>query len=104
MAVLLFLIFTLLVTIFAVQNAQPVDLHFLGWDFLGISLAYVILVSLITGGVFVFVLSLVRQLRFRRRLKALLAENDDLTRELNRLRQSSWEDTQPLLPVREYED
>lgn len=104
MVVLLFLIFALLVAIFAVQNAGTVDLHFLGWDFPGISLAYVILVSLVAGGVLVFILGLTRQLRLRRRLKALLAENDDLTRELNRLKQAAWEDTQPLLPVREYKD
>ncbi|TDA64470.1 MAG: DUF1049 domain-containing protein [Clostridia bacterium] len=104
MLVLLFLVFALLVAIFAVQNAGTVDLHFLGWDFPGISLAYVILASLIAGGLLVFILTLGRRLRLRRQLKLLLVENDNLARELNRLKQASWEDTQPLLPVKEYRD
>lgn len=96
LAWLAILVFALLVAIFAVQNAGTVDIRFLNWEFPGISLVYIILGSLIVGGLFVFFLNLGRQIALNRRLRAYQWENQRMTGELNRLRQSRLDDTQIL--------
>ena len=90
------LFFALLVAIFAIQNAVPVDIQFLSWRFPEISLVLVILGSLVTGALFAFVLGLFRQASLGRRLRHYQARNRELTDELARIRGAALEDTRPL--------
>lgn len=90
------LIFALLIAVFAVQNAVPVDIQFLSWRFPGISLALVIFGSLVIGALFAFILGLFRQARLGRQVRHYQAKARELADELARLRQADLEDTQPL--------
>lgn len=90
------LVFALLVAIFAVQNAVPVDIKFLSWRFPNISLALVMLGSLVAGAFFAFILGLIRQARLGREVRHYQARVKELAEELTRLRQAELENTQPL--------
>lgn len=58
------LVFAVFVAIFALQNAYPVTVHFLDWQFEA-SLALVILISALAGAVLFGISGLVRQARSR---------------------------------------
>ena len=73
------LIFSLIVAIFAVQNNTPVDISFLGWKYSGISLVLVIIGSAVAGAVTVFCLGLVKQFKLKRDLRHAKGENDKLS-------------------------
>ncbi|MGB9662679.1 MAG: LapA family protein [Moorellaceae bacterium] len=60
---LLALVFVLLVAIFAVQNAVPVDIHFLVWQFPQVSLVIVIFTSALAGALIMVFLGVVRHLK-----------------------------------------
>lgn len=60
--ILLTLVFSLLVAVFALQNAYPVTVHFLGWKFEA-SLALVILFSVLAGALLFGFFGLARQAR-----------------------------------------
>lgn len=94
--VLAVLVFALLIGVFAVQNAVPVDIRFLGWRFSGISLVLVILTSLVVGALFAFVFGLVRQASLGRELRQCRVRNRELEEELNRIREAALNHTQPL--------
>ncbi|MEL7568012.1 MAG: LapA family protein [Dehalobacterium sp.] len=79
------LIFALGVALFAVQNASPVDISFLFYKFQDISLVIVILFSVLTGAFIVFLLSLVKQISFLRKIHALEKRNEQLEQELRKL-------------------
>jgi len=57
---LLALIFTLLIAIFAVQNAVPVDIYFLIWKFPQVSLVIVIFASALAGALIMVFLGILR--------------------------------------------
>ncbi|HEY8391556.1 MAG TPA: LapA family protein [Capillibacterium sp.] len=61
---ILLLIFAVLVAIFAIQNAYPVTIYFLKWQF-DASLGLVILISLLIGAVSLGCLSLIHQTKAR---------------------------------------
>ena len=90
------LAFALLVAVFAVQNAGPVAVRFLGWYSPSLSLALLILGSFILGALLTLVLGLIRQASLRRQLRHYQNQNRQLTEEINRIRQAALEDTQPL--------
>lgn len=60
---LLALVFVLLVAIFAVQNAVPVDIHFLVWQFPQVSLVIVIFTSALAGALIMVFLGIVRHFK-----------------------------------------
>lgn len=60
--ILFTLVFSLLVAVFALQNAYPVTVHFLGWKFEA-SLALVILFSVLAGALLFGFFGLARQAR-----------------------------------------
>lgn len=60
---LLALIFTLLIAIFAVQNAVPVDIYFLIWKFPQVSLVVVIFASALAGALIMVFLGILRHLK-----------------------------------------
>ncbi|WP_258359945.1 LapA family protein [Moorella sulfitireducens] len=71
---LLAILFALLVAIFALQNAGPVEINFLVWKSRYISLVLVILGSAAFGAVAVFLLGVVRQVRQAREVKELKSQ------------------------------
>ena len=86
--VIILLIFSLLVAIFAVMNIQPVSIDF----FLGkteVPLIFVLIVSILTGALFMFILSSMKQLQLTRKIKSLDKENAQLKQELEKLKQES---------------
>ncbi|PRR75833.1 LapA family protein [Neomoorella humiferrea] len=68
---LMAILFALLVAVFALQNAEPVEINFLFWQFRHISLVLVILGSAAFGALAVFLLGAVRQVRQAREIKEL---------------------------------
>lgn len=86
------LIFALGVALFAVQNATPVEISFLFYKFQDISLVVVILVSVLTGALIVFLLSLVKQVSFLRKIRSLEKRNEALEKELQQKVEAEKED------------
>lgn len=74
-----------LVTIFAVQNANPVDVIFYPWQF-SVSLAVVILGATLVGAVIVFLLGLVQQIGLGFKLRDYRRQVQDLEEHLEELR------------------
>lgn len=68
---LMAILFALIVAVFALQNAEPVEINFLFWQFRHISLVLVILGSAAFGALAVFLLGAMRQLRQAREIKEL---------------------------------
>lgn len=79
------LIFALGVAIFAVQNATPVEISFLFYKFQDISLVVVIIFSVLTGALIVFLLSMVKQITFIRKIHALEKRNQQLEQEIAKM-------------------
>ncbi|MPW25723.1 DUF1049 domain-containing protein [Alkalibaculum sp. M08DMB] len=82
------LFFALIVAIFAIQNATPVDVDFLFWN-IYVSQALVILISAIFGAIITMLLSLIKQFRSntiikneRNTVTALETENKSLKEKL----------------------
>jgi len=63
------LLFALMVAVFAVQNAETVNIRFLYWQFHDISLVLVILGSAAVGALLLFVLSTIKQVSLVLKLK-----------------------------------
>lgn len=63
------LLFALMVAIFAIQNAEVVDIRFLGWQFQNISLVLVILGSTAIGALLLFILGTIKQVPMTFKLK-----------------------------------
>ncbi|MBE3581764.1 MAG: LapA family protein [Thermoanaerobacteraceae bacterium] len=61
------LVFVLLIAVFAVQNAVPVDIHFLMWTFPGVSLVIVIFASALAGALIVVFLGILGFFKNRRK-------------------------------------
>ncbi len=82
------LLFAVIVAIFAVQNANTADIKFL-YMHLTISQALIIIVSAIVGAVTVFLLSIIRLFKLKKKIKdankavaALKEENEQLKQAL----------------------
>lgn len=78
------LLLSLLVAVFAVQNATTVNIRFWAWEFKGISLATVVLGSAAGGAFIVFILSLGREVRHAWRVRELSNQNIRLSQRLSR--------------------
>lgn len=83
------LIFALVVAVFAVQNATPVDIAFLGWRFRNISLVLVILGAAALGALVVFLPAFGRQLKLGLQLRELASRNRQMSEELRHLREDA---------------
>lgn len=79
------LFFAIIVAIFAIQNAGSIDVNFFFWNFT-ISQAIVIFGSAIIGGVIVFLLGLIKQIKQNRKIKKLTKEVERLTLQLEELK------------------
>ncbi|NLY90678.1 MAG: LapA family protein [Firmicutes bacterium] len=72
---ILILIFAVLVAIFAIQNAYPVTIYFLKWQFEA-SLGLVILICLLIGAVSLGSLSLIHQTKAKLKARAQSKEGE----------------------------
>lgn len=84
--IFLVLMIAVLVSVFAVQNASPVDLRFLGWTFRQISLVMVIVSSFTVGALAAFFLGLPKMIRSTIKIRELAGLNRQLAAEIERLR------------------
>lgn len=82
---ILSLIFALIVAIFALQNAETVNINFLLMD-LSISQALVIFISAIFGAATVMMLSIVRWIKLKSKIKSSLKTITLLEEENNQLK------------------
>ncbi len=93
--IILVLIITVLISIFAVQNSSPVDLNFLGWSFQQINLVLVIICSFVVGALAVFFLALTKQLKSALKIRELTGQNNRLAEEIERLKSESGKQMEP---------
>ena len=84
------LIFAILIAIFAIQNASIVALNILMWEF-EISLAVVVLGSIIFGALVIGIFSYIKQFQLRRKNKNLKLEIQSLKEELDKLKEEKRE-------------
>ena len=92
---LLSLFFAVIVSIFALQNANTVDIRFLNLQ-LSMSLALVILVSAVIGAVSVFLLSIIRFFRLNKKIKELNKVITNLKEDINDLKEDNEQCQQSL--------
>ncbi len=89
----LILIFAIFVAIFAIQNASPVDIQFLNFEFNDVSQAVVILLSAIAGAFIVMLFSLIRWIKYTTKLKGSSKSISALESEMKQLKQKLEEET-----------
>lgn len=99
------LFFALLVAVFALQNAEAVDIRFLAWQFKDISLVLVIFGSAVIGALFLFLVSTIKQLTMVLKMRDAEGKIRKLEKELTHLKeehvkeadeQGEEEKTEPL--------
>lgn len=91
--VILGLLFSLAVAIFAVQNSTSVDVKFLAWGFNDISLVLVIISSAVGGALITLLFSLPKQLRNVMKVNELTTKNQKLTAEVEKLTKTNGTQT-----------
>lgn len=94
------LLFAILVSLFAVQNAVQVDILFLFWRIERVSLVVVILGSALVGACVAALVGFVKQLRLRKRNKAMGVDVERLEAENYYLRKQ-LEDKKGAEPPKE---
>lgn len=92
------LVFALLVAVFALQNASPVDISFLTMDF-SISQALVILLSAVFGALCALLLGLMRRIKNQAKIKSSAKTISSLEQENKQLKMKLEEYTAPKEPV-----
>lgn len=70
------LLLAILVAVFAIQNAAPVEVHFLFWTLPKLGLAVVILAATLVGAALGSLLGIFRVIRERRRIHPLETAHD----------------------------
>ncbi|MDQ7791180.1 MAG: LapA family protein [Clostridia bacterium] len=93
------LVFALVVAVFAVQNAIAVDIQFLFWGLPRVPLSLVILASVVSGAVIVFVVGIMHQIQMTMRIRELSAKNGQLEKTLDELKAKLAKDTAKPDPV-----
>ncbi|MCL6638367.1 MAG: LapA family protein [Firmicutes bacterium] len=79
------LMIALFVSVFAFQNAMPVNIFFLLWNITGVPLFIIVIGAFVTGAFFTFFLGLAREIKSALRLRELNQENRLLKLEIDRL-------------------
>lgn len=93
---LLALLFTLMIAIFAAQNAQPVEIRFLSWGWVT-SLVVVIVGSATLGALLASTLSLVRQVSMKVQARERQNRLRQVEQELERFQRRAQEQEQEIL-------
>jgi lipopolysaccharide assembly protein A len=101
------LIFSLMVALFAIQNAASVDVNFIFWH-ISVSQAFVIIISAILGATTVMALSLVKQVELNAAIKSdkntiLALENENQSLK-NKLEEANAKVTASTVPEQETSD
>lgn len=78
------LVFALIIAIFAVINVKPVEVNFL-FTKTTLPLILIILASTLLGGLTVWLLGMIRQIRLQRTVKSLEKQVSEMTEEAERL-------------------
>ena len=84
--VIVFLILTVLLVIFTVQNQILIDIRFFHWEIAKLPVAYVLLFGLIFGFFLALILQLPRIMKLKRELKRVVVElekSDDIVADKN---------------------
>lgn len=82
--VMVLLLFSLLIAIFAVMNTQPVSINFFFTE-AEIELIFVIIFSILFGALFMFILSSMKQFQQSRKIRSLEKENIKLKSDLEQI-------------------
>ena len=88
------LIFAILITVFALTNANVVAIHLFLYQFQA-SQALIIFISAALGAIIVIALGLTKQFKMAADLKKLRKENDTLTKKVEEMMQSAAENREP---------
>ena len=91
---ILALVFALVVAVFAVQNAITVDIQFLFWSLPKVPLSLVILASVVSGAVIVFVVGIVRQIQVTMRIREVYNKNSQLEKALEECKTKLGKETE----------
>ncbi|NPV73737.1 MAG: DUF1049 domain-containing protein [Pelotomaculum sp.] len=84
--IVLVLVIAVLVSVFAVQNSYFIDLKFLWWTLQKVSLVLVVIFSFTIGVLAALLLCFYRQLKCMIKIRELTEQNQQLVRELDRIR------------------
>lgn len=94
--VIIALLFTLAISIFAIQNSTPVDIRYLTWSYSNISLVAVILGSFSAGVILTVLINLVKNLQnqlqikdLNHRLQSVISEKQRLQEQYNQVLKES---------------
>lgn len=79
------LLFAIIVTLFAIQNANTVVISFLFGEF-NISQTLVILISAALGAIIVLLMGIVKQVKQNMKIKSLNNENQEMKKEIDNLK------------------
>lgn len=82
--VMVLLLFSLVIAIFAVMNTQPVSINFFFTE-AEIELIFVIIFSILFGALFMFILSSMKQFQQSRKIRSLEKENIKLKSDLEQI-------------------
>lgn len=82
--VMVLLLFSLVIAIFAVMNTQPVSINFFFTE-AEIELIFVIIFSVLFGALFMFILSSMKQFQQSRKIRSLEKENIKLKSDLEQV-------------------
>lgn len=83
--IIIFLLFALVISVFAVQNPISVNLKFFTWSFSGISLVAIILGSFVSGVLLTFLLNVFKNFKSKMQIKELINKVQVLAEEKQRL-------------------
>lgn len=78
------LVFAIIVTIFALTNANPVVINLIFYKFVS-SQALIIFISAALGAIIVTSLGLIKHIKLKSKIKALHRENEELSTKLQKL-------------------
>lgn len=87
---IILLVFSLIIAVFAVMNTQPVNINFIFGN-AEVQLILIILISLLLGAIFMFILASMKQIKLTRQIKQLEKENQGFIQEIEQFKLSKEE-------------
>ncbi len=101
---LLFLFFVIVLVAFAVQNSdRVVDIKFFQWQYLAISVLWVVMIAAVAGFALSFLIAAFREVRFRLEIRGLKKTLKQRDTEIAELRTLPLADTPPGLAAEDEE-
>lgn len=90
------MLFALLVALFAIQNADFVNIRFFAWQFQGISLVLVILGSAVAGAFIIFVAGAMKQFKMAWKIRDTEGKVRKLETELTKVKEEKEDEENKL--------